>query len=242
MISLDRSKRCREDVESMMRALLMAHFRLQAGVRSCVRRRRLRIHGATVACISSRAALVGSGSFSRARFPDAQRMSRSFLLAAVACPGRCIRNSAFAARVEDVALDVSDATAVKTLIADIRARYGRLDGVLHAAGVLDDGAVAAKTLESFRAVLAPKVAGTCHLDRAIGAEPLDLFLLFASLSGAVGNPGQADYAAANAFLDVFAAEREARRSAGLCHGRTLAVDWPVWREGGMRPFGQTRKS
>ncbi len=74
----------------------------------------------------------------------------------------------------------------------------------------------------------------CNLDQAIGAEPLDLFLLFGSISGALGNPGQADYAAANAFLDAFAAERETRRRAGLCHGRTLSVDWPLWRDGGMR--------
>ena len=138
------------------------------------------------------------------------------------------------ARVEHAALDVNDADAVAALITDIRTRHGRLDGVLHAAGRLDDGAIGSKTAQSLAAVLAPKVAGTCHLDRALGAEPLDLFLLFGSISGALGNPGQADYAAANAFLDAFAAEREARRAAGLCHGRTLAVDWPLWRDGGMR--------
>lgn len=145
------------------------------------------------------------------------------------------------ARVEIIALDVSDAVSVAAAIAGIRARHGRLDGVLHAAGLLDDGALAAKTAHSLRAVLAPKVAGTCHLDRVLGAEPLDLLLLFASLSGALGNPGQTDYAAANAFLDAFAIDREARRKAGLCHGRTLAVDWPVWREGGMRLAPQAEK-
>src|SRR5690606_10017021 len=76
--------------------------------------------------------------------------------------------------------------------------------------------------------------GTLHLDRAIGAEPLDFFLLFSSLSGAFGNPGQADYATANAFLDGFAEAREARRAAGACQGRTLAIAWPLWRAGGMR--------
>jgi amino acid adenylation domain-containing protein len=138
------------------------------------------------------------------------------------------------ALIEHAVCDVADAAAVTALVADIRARHGRLDGVLHAAGLLDDGTIAGKTAESLAAVLAPKVAGTCHLDKALGAEPLDLFLLFGSLSGAIGNPGQADYAAANAFLDAFAADREARRRAGLCHGRTLAVDWPLWRDGGMR--------
>jgi amino acid adenylation domain-containing protein len=137
-------------------------------------------------------------------------------------------------RIEHAVLDVSDADAVTALVSGIRSRHGSLDGVLHAAGLLDDGAITGKTPESLAAVLAPKVTGVCNLDRALGAEPLDLFLLFGSISGALGNPGQADYAAANAFLDAFAAERETRRRAGLCHGRTLSVDWQLWRDGGMR--------
>lgn len=138
------------------------------------------------------------------------------------------------AHIERVAFDVTDADAVTRVVADIRARFGRLNGVLHAAGVIDDGAVARKTPDSFARVLGPKVAGTAHLDRAIGEEELDLFLLFGSISGALGNPGQIDYGAANAFLDVFAKEREARRTRGDCHGRTLTIDWPLWRDGGMR--------
>ncbi|WP_029002383.1 non-ribosomal peptide synthetase [Azorhizobium doebereinerae] len=130
-------------------------------------------------------------------------------------------------------LDLVDGPAVEALLADIRARFGRLDGVLHAAGVLQDGPLARKTPDDLARVLAPKVAGTLNLDRALGDAPLDLFVLFASLSGAMGNAGQADYALANACLDAFAAEREARRRTGACHGRTLAVDWPLWRDGGM---------
>lgn len=146
-------------------------------------------------------------------------------------PARCSSNGA---RIEHAVLDVADADASSVLIAGIRTRHGRLDGVLHAAGLLDDGAITDKTPASLAAVLTPKVTGVCNLDRALGNEPLDLFLLFASISGALGNTGQADYAAANAFLDAFAKEREARRRAGLCQGRTLSVDWPLWRDGGMR--------
>lgn len=137
-------------------------------------------------------------------------------------------------RVSHHAVDLSDAEAVVALVADVRRRHGRLDGILHAAGLVRDEALPRKTPEQLAEVLAPKVTGTVNLDRAVGAEPLDLFVLFSSVSGVFGNVGQADYAAANAFLDGFAEAREARRRAGACHGRTVSIAWPLWRDGGMR--------
>jgi amino acid adenylation domain-containing protein len=131
-------------------------------------------------------------------------------------------------------VDVTDGEAVADLISGIRRRYGRLDGVVHAAGLLDDGLLATKSESGLARVLAPKVAGAVNLDDALGSEPLDFFVLFSSISGVLGNPGQADYAAANAFLDGFAASRELLRTKCVRHGRTVAIDWPVWREGGMR--------
>ncbi|MFE0187353.1 SDR family NAD(P)-dependent oxidoreductase [Streptomyces sp. NPDC058989] len=125
-------------------------------------------------------------------------------------------------------IDVTDPDAVRDAVADIRALYGRLDGVFHAAGVLDDGYLASKPLASTAAVLAPKVDGATYLDDATRAHGLDFLLLFGSVAGAFGNAAQGDYAAANAFLDVFAARRQAA-------GRvTRAVDWPLWADGGMR--------
>uniref|UniRef100_UPI00198153FC beta-ketoacyl reductase n=1 Tax=Burkholderia sp. Ac-20379 TaxID=2703900 RepID=UPI00198153FC len=137
-------------------------------------------------------------------------------------------------RVICEAADASDARAAEQLVDGIRRRFGRLDGVVHAAGQLDDGALLQKVPARVAGVLAPKVAGVVNLDRALGTAPLDFFVLFASIAGALGNPGQADYAAANAFLDDFAAVREARRRAGRCHGRTVAIDWPLWQDGGMQ--------
>jgi amino acid adenylation domain-containing protein len=138
-------------------------------------------------------------------------------------------------------VDIADPRAAVDLIDEIRGRYGRLDGVLHAAGVVDDAPLAEKTGAKLVEVFAPKVAGTVNLDRAIGAAPLDFFVLLASLSGVVGNSGQADYAAANAFMDGFAAMRETRRRAGLCRGRTIAIDWPLWRDGGMKMEAATER-
>ncbi|MGW1373516.1 SDR family NAD(P)-dependent oxidoreductase [Streptomyces sp. NPDC002446] len=124
--------------------------------------------------------------------------------------------------------DVTDADAVRDAVADIRARYGRLDGVFHAAGVLDDGYLANKPLEGTAAVLAPKVDGATRIDEATRDHGLDFLLLFGSVAGAFGNAAQAGYAAANAFLDAFAARRQAA-------GRvTRSVDWPLWADGGMR--------
>jgi len=135
--------------------------------------------------------------------------------------------------VDYEACDLADAAATAALVAGIRRRHGRLDGVIHAAGVIEDSLLAEKTPGQLAAVLAPKVAGTLNLDRAIGAAPLDFFVLFSSLSAALGNSGQTDYAAANGFLDGFAAAREVRRRAGLAEGRTVSIAWPLWAEGGM---------
>ncbi len=146
------------------------------------------------------------------------------------------------AQVVHHVLDVTDAAAVAACVADIRQRHGRLDVVLHAAGLTHDGVLRDKTPETLAAVLAPKVAGTLALDGAIGNEPLALFVVFASLAGALGSPGQADYATANAFLDGFAAWREARRADGLRHGRTIAIDWPLWQDGGIRMPAQLEQA
>ncbi|MES2939420.1 MAG: amino acid adenylation domain-containing protein [Pseudomonadota bacterium] len=137
------------------------------------------------------------------------------------------------ARVEYHAADVTDRAAVVALIEHVTRTHGRLDSILHAAGVLRDGTIAGKPPEDLHAVLAPKVAGTVNLDEATRQLPLDCFVLFSSVSGALGNAGQADYAAANAFLDAYAAYRDGLVAAGQRSGRSLSVNWPLWAEGGM---------
>ncbi|MGW6442012.1 SDR family oxidoreductase [Lentzea sp. NPDC055074] len=115
--------------------------------------------------------------------------------------------------------DVTDAEAVARVVDDIKARFGRLDGVVHGAGVLDDKLIEAKTQESFDRVWATKVNGA----KAFG----DGFLvLFGSVSGVFGNRGQADYSAANDALDRMARFWGAQR-------RVVAVDWGPWAGAGM---------
>ncbi|OEJ69007.1 hypothetical protein BEN30_04620 [Magnetovibrio blakemorei] len=136
-------------------------------------------------------------------------------------------------RVHHMCVDLADDTAVMDMMKTIRQHHHHLHGVFHAAGVLNDSALANKQASDLRKVLSPKVVGTCNLDQAIGDEPLDFLVLFSSIAASLGSPGQSDYAAANGFLDGYAVMREARRKAGLCQGRTHTIAWPFWRDGGM---------
>jgi phthiocerol/phenolphthiocerol synthesis type-I polyketide synthase C len=104
--------------------------------------------------------------------------------------------------VRATACDVSDEAAVTALIGKLRAKGHRLKGVIHAAAVFDDAAVADQTPELFRRALAPKLAGGWALHRATLDDHLDLFLCISSISTTIGNPGQANYVAANLFLEA----------------------------------------
>jgi acyl transferase domain-containing protein/acyl carrier protein len=131
------------------------------------------------------------------------------------------------ASVRTVAADVSHEAAVANLVGDIARDMPPLTGVVHAAGVIDDAVLTHQTRERFARVLAPKVAGAWNLHVHTQALSLDFFVLFASIAGVVGSPGQSNYAAANAFLDAFASER---RRSGL---PAVSIDWGPWSEHGM---------
>jgi len=135
--------------------------------------------------------------------------------------------------VEYRRLDVANAGQVESLFSEIKGAGG-LNGILHCAGVLHDDLILRQSREDFLRVLAPKVAGACNLDRASQDLDLDFFILFSSIASVFGNVGQAAYAAANGFLDCFAAYRNHLAAEGLRKGKALAINWPLWNEGGMR--------
>ena len=125
------------------------------------------------------------------------------------------------ARVTVAAVDVSDRDGVRGLLSTLPAALP-LHGVVHAAGVLDDGVLSEQSAERFARVLSAKVDGACHLDALTRGADLDFFVLFSSAAGTLGSAGQGGYAAANACLDALASRR---RAAGL-PGQSLA--WGLW--------------
>ncbi|MGE5514808.1 MAG: SDR family NAD(P)-dependent oxidoreductase [Bacteroidota bacterium] len=146
------------------------------------------------------------------------------------------RLTALGPHVRYATCDMADGVAVAQLAASL----APLKGVIHAAGVLDDGYILTRDAARDAAVLAPKVAGTIALDAATRDAPLDFMVLCSSVAAVFGNAGQGGYGAANAFLDGFAEQRNALVAQGLRHGATSAIAWPLWAEGGMRVDDATR--
>jgi polyketide synthase PksN len=151
----------------------------------------------------------------------------------LALVGRRVENAdvaaleAAGARVHLVACDVGDANALAAALAELRAAAPPLRGIVHAAGVLDDGVLTQQRWPRFAAVLAGKAFGGAHLDALTQGDALDFFVSFSSLASLVGAPGQANYAAANACLDALA---HAQRRRGR---RGIAVHWGPWADAGM---------
>jgi NAD(P)-dependent dehydrogenase (short-subunit alcohol dehydrogenase family) len=130
--------------------------------------------------------------------------------------------------VEYHALDLRDTDAFRALLARIRAREGRIDGVVHGAGILQDGRLGEKTPASFRAVFDTKVRPALVLAEALPADELRFLVFFSSVAGRLGNAGQADYAAANEVLNKLAGHLARSRP----QTRVVSIGWGPW-DGGM---------
>ncbi|PEA37029.1 hypothetical protein CON45_21560 [Priestia megaterium] len=149
--------------------------------------------------------------------------------------------SKFGIQVAYEQVDITQKEEVKNLLQGVKQKYGSLNGIIHGAGVIHDNFILKKTKEEVKEVLAPKVTGLVNLDQASKNLPLDFFLLFSSGVGAFGNAGQADYAAANAFMDGYAKYRNDLVASKQRQGKTLSINWPLWEEGGMRVDVETEK-
>ncbi len=140
---------------------------------------------------------------------------------------------ALGAEVLYIQTDVSKRDDVESMIAQTKAHFGQINGIIHSAGVIRDALLLNKTQDNMAAVLAPKILGSVYLDEATKNDKLDFFVLFSSIVAAMGNIGQSDYAYANSFMDNFAQWREGLRAQQQRFGQTLSINWPLWREGGM---------
>jgi phthiocerol/phenolphthiocerol synthesis type-I polyketide synthase C len=123
--------------------------------------------------------------------------------------------------------DVAREAELAAVFAQIDRTLPPLKGVIHAAGVLDDGVLLQQTTERFQAVLSPKVDGAWNLHRLTLNRALDFFVLFSSVASVLGTAGQGNYAAANAALDGLAHQRAAL---GL---PALSINWGPWAEVGL---------
>jgi NADPH:quinone reductase-like Zn-dependent oxidoreductase/aryl carrier-like protein len=120
--------------------------------------------------------------------------------------------------------DVADADELRQVLARIQPP---LRGVIHAAGIVDDGMITQLSLARFSPVMAPKVRGTWNLHTLTATSPLDFFVMFSSGAALLGSPGQANYAAANTFMDALAHRRRARGAPAL------SINWGSWAGQGL---------
>ncbi|MBE1205440.1 SDR family NAD(P)-dependent oxidoreductase [Aminobacter carboxidus] len=143
---------------------------------------------------------------------------------------------AMGAEVLYMTADVSNVEEMTVVAEKARATFGDINGVFHAAGLVDDNLIQLKSLEEMENVLSPKLHGTVVLDQVFKDRPLDLLVLFSSTSTDTAPAGQVDYVAANAFLNAFAESRFSDHAR-----KTVALHWGVWNDVGLaaRATGQT---
>ena len=141
--------------------------------------------------------------------------------------------ASYGAEVVYFQTDVSNEKEVLKLHDKIINQFGKIDGIIHAAGIKKDALISSKPLEEFYDVIAPKVQGTIFLDEAFKNEKLDFFVMFSSIASLTLSATISDYAYANCFLDSYAQHRESLRREETRYGTTLSVNWPLWLDGGM---------
>ncbi|MEL7079358.1 MAG: SDR family NAD(P)-dependent oxidoreductase [Cyanobacteria bacterium J06582_2] len=140
------------------------------------------------------------------------------------------------AQVNLIKADIADTNQLAQALRQIELELPPLKGVIHCAGITGDRTIVQQDWQSFKSVLAPKVQGAWNLHQLTQKYDLDRFILFSSAASLLGSAGQANYCAANAFLDTLA---HARRSTGL---PAIAINWSAWQDTGLAANPQITQS
>ncbi len=146
------------------------------------------------------------------------------------------RLEALGGKVMVIAGDVSNIEDMQAAKSRIETRFGRLNGVIHAAGVIADAPLLAKGPDTIEDVFTPKIHGTQVLEQVFPDGALDWLVLFSSSSTATAPAGQVDYVAANEYLNAYARSRAGGRT------QVLALDWGIWAEVGMAAEAVARQT
>ncbi|MEE9358244.1 MAG: amino acid adenylation domain-containing protein, partial [Sedimenticolaceae bacterium] len=138
--------------------------------------------------------------------------------------------------IETKKLDISDFKACNKLLNDFGSKFPALGGLIHAAGVLEDGILMQQDWSQFETVMKPKILGAWNLHQLTTGQALDFFWCFSSISSVLGSPGQGNYAAANAFMDTLMHHRHQSGLSGL------SINWGPWDQTSMvSDIGSTGK-
>ncbi len=134
---------------------------------------------------------------------------------------------ALGAQVEWYGADVSRLDEMKPVLDELRAKHGKINGIIHCAGIAGEGFLFRKDEPKFRRVIDPKIKGTWVIDQLTQTDDLDFLVLFSSVNAVVGVAGQGDYSAANHYLDAFADQ------SFLLGKKVISINWTAWKEVGM---------
>jgi acyl transferase domain-containing protein/enoyl-[acyl-carrier-protein] reductase (NADH)/aryl carrier-like protein len=130
--------------------------------------------------------------------------------------------------------NVCDQAHMKEVVEQIHERFGSIHGVIHAAGIAPHGNILEGTQSGFERALAPKLQGTLVLDELLINEKIDFVCYFSSSAAMLGDFGACSYAVGNRFQMAYAHYRTRQVKEGKGYGKTLAINWPLWADGGMR--------
>ncbi|MEW5804032.1 MAG: amino acid adenylation domain-containing protein [bacterium] len=130
-------------------------------------------------------------------------------------------------RVECIAGDCTDFRRMDKIMKGLRQKYGRINGIIHGAGIIEVDTLINRSEKEFLSVLSPKIEGTFILDRVTEEENLDFFILFSSVATVFPTIGQSDYAAANMYLNAYSQYRNKKNR------NTLTINWVAWKDVGM---------